>query len=650
MRDVAFAMCAAVAVGAVPLRAEEAAWRGAGRHVLVVHAAGSDDSRTAAEYYARRREVPAENLLGLDLARDPKAGRRWNYAEFFQRVLTPVSKRLAGKAGRDIAYIVTCPGVPMTMDTGHRPPAAEKGRRNWFARTGRRSVDQYLISAAANVEAGLGETTETDKKTKKQRTLPCPGRGAAGPLGAHGREVVLPLYGLYRRASRGRHIRRLRAEHPRIFDFRLVSRLGQGLDSARDMVDRALYAERHLRLPAGDEDGPRPEMWLDMKYHFAGDHVAAMSRLVPIVRGAPGSPFSRGEGLLGLWPVVIDTQAREIGSGNPGHKPTVTAKVAEVDATGLTLAAPGKAGRAKDAPGAYYFPPGWRVARVAPEAKKAKGGKGGSGPGTAPAGPVPTATIVGFDFMNNRLIVDSAAGFAAGDRIRAVWGGEFPATRCVIFYGFYGLCAFEDVRQFPPGALGVHVDSCCMNWARGAIGRGITATFGVTTEPLSAGIPYGDLLVLALARGYDWAEAVYGATRLGQRWAGVCFGDPLYAPFRSLQRPDRSRPVLGPVRVDAEGKDARLTASLAGKTDDELADVALFRLEYGPTAELGTTVDFYDWPDPASGKRVKGRRFGYSRHVARTLKGLRKGRVHHYRLTARDPAGLETTVKGTFTP
>ncbi|KPK79309.1 MAG: hypothetical protein AMJ81_13425, partial [Phycisphaerae bacterium SM23_33] len=211
---------------------------------------------------------------------------------------------------------------------------------------------------------------------------------------------------------------------------------------------------------------------------------------------------------------------------------------------------------------------------------------------------------------------------------------------------------YEDVFRFPPGALGVHVDSSCMRWAQQAMKRGIAATFGVTAEPLSAGIPYGNNLLLALASGYDWAESVYGALRLAQRWTGVVFGDPLYAPFRSRQLADKTPPVIGPVTVTPAGRGAVVVAaSLAGKTPDELADVALFQLEYGLTTQYGNTVEFHDWPEPQKARGVKARRFGYSRHFRRKLTGLAAGGTYHFRLTARDPAGLEThTADATFGP
>ena len=85
-----------------------------------------------------------------------------------------------------------------------------------------------------------------------------------------------------------------------------------------------------------------------MKYRFASDHVAAMSRAVALVQGMKGSPFARGEGLRTRWPLVIDTQPAEIGAGaQAGHKPTVTATIAAdgVDDKGVTLKPGRKAGR-----------------------------------------------------------------------------------------------------------------------------------------------------------------------------------------------------------------------------------------------------------------------------------------------------------------
>ncbi len=643
-------LLAALAVGAI---GDEAKWRTGAENVLVVFAAndadrdgsGSPDSAEAARYYAARRGVPEENLLGLTLKRQPGRGGEWTYPEFFEQILQPVAKKLSARpAGgtalsERVCYIVLCPGVPMTMIT-HPPPAKDEKSR-WRI-TRRRSVEGYLISVDENLRAGV----EADSAA--------PGPGASGPLGADPRELVLPIFLAYRNPAAAVHFRQLRQSRPDDFDFYLPARLGLDLASARDCLDGALYAERYLRLPEPPEQADAPAIWLDQKYDWgAHDHVAAMARAVAIAQGLPGTPFAEGKGLHRPWPLVIDNQSHEIGamvaqqqpatrsassnsSSAPApqrvqHKPTVTARIAAegVAEKSLTLTTPPRIGqREKDAPTALYFPPGCTITN-----------------GSA------SACVLGVDVANNRLLVDSVEGFAGGQTVRWTWPGQFPATDCFLFYGFYGLGRYEDVFEFPPGALGIHVDSACMTWARGAIGRGIAATFGVTTEPLSAGIPYGDQVLLALSGGYDWAEAAYGGLRLAQRWTGVLFGDPLYAPFRSAQLRDQTPPVLGkPVVTTVAGK-VIVSVALAGTSPDELADVALFRLEYGRTQSYGQMVDFYSWPEPGNSGRVEGRRFGYSRHFRWTLTGLEAGRTCHYRLTARDPAGLTSrTPDATFTP
>ncbi len=607
--------------------------RPTGANVLVVYQSddldrdknGTGESEESARYYAERRGVPAENLLGLSLNDEKGLKRNWDYRDFYERILTPIAGKLEGKAADGkpfklrIAYILTLPNVPDRMDTHH---AGDPKSRDFFAKTTRRSVDQYLISIEQNLAAGVDEATGA------------PGKGAAGPLGATRPEVSLPLFGRFARLDRARSFLQLRGQHPETFNFYLVTRLGVDERSARDMLDGALYAERYLRLPeAGEKPAWLPHIWLDQKYGFAADQVAAMSRTMLVVHGAGGSPFAAGKGLGRVWPLVIDNQLAEIGMASDGaqHRPTATATIAEggVDAKGVTLAANPKAPAGRDVPAVLYFAPGRVVSNGRAQAR-----------------------IVGADVGKNRLLLDSTAGFEAGQRISTVWGGAYPADDCFIFYGFYGLGQYEDVFRFPPGAMGIHVDSSCMNWARGAIGRGIAGTFGVTVEPLSAGIPYGDLLLLALGAGYPWADAVYGSLLLGQRWAGVTFGDPIYAPFQSQQLVDRTPPVLKPITIiRASGTDIIIRAELASGSADEAADVALFKLEYGATTDYGQTIDFYDWPQPEKSKGVAGRRFGYSRRIVKRLTGLEKGQTYHYRVTARDPAGLETRSEdGTFRP
>ncbi|MHC4718587.1 MAG: hypothetical protein ACYS5V_16580, partial [Planctomycetota bacterium] len=441
------------------LFAAEGPTRPDGANVLVVYAAngpdgdgnGQPDSKDAALYYASRRGVPSENLLGLELNRQTGKRGAWTYRAVFEQILKPVSAKLAAKGdggkplSERICYIVLCP--PMPTVTVALPPAV-KGEKSWFRKIRRRSIDGYLVSVDANVATGIDAETGL------------PPAGRTGPVGGKAQDMALPIYGAFRPPRP--HFRAMRREGKA--DFYLVTRLGVSLKTARDMLDGALYAERYLRLPGPDEPAAiRPAIWLDMKYKFAADHVAAMSRAVAAVQGVKGSPFALGRGLQRVWPLVIDNQPNEIGSGNPAHRPTVAATIASggVDEAGVTLTGPRRLSRGlPDVPTVLYFPPRCKVACFKPapprpkptttrKATTPKGAKPPAASRPAPPKPVATATAVAIDPARNRLLLDSTEGFREGYTVKHVWDGTFPTRDCFLFYGFYGLGKFEDVRQFP---------------------------------------------------------------------------------------------------------------------------------------------------------------------------------------------------------
>jgi uncharacterized protein (TIGR03790 family) len=107
-----------------------------GDEVVVVYNRNLPDSRSVAEYYAKRREIPKDRLIGLDLPQTERISRR----EFEQRLQKPLLKVLLdkklliypakGKAGRvskpseeseelpikaAIRYLTLCYGVPLKI-------------------------------------------------------------------------------------------------------------------------------------------------------------------------------------------------------------------------------------------------------------------------------------------------------------------------------------------------------------------------------------------------------------------------------------------------------------------------------------------------------------------------------------------------------
>ena len=105
-------------------------------------------------------------------------------------------------------------------------------------------------------------------------------------------------------------------------------------------------------------------------------------------------------------------------------------------------------------------------------------------------------------------------------------------------WGWYSGPNVRDVYTFVPGAVGAQMTSYTANAIRSPIaggwvplwlGKGITATWGATGEPFTAGYASGDNLLNHLWNGYSYGESAYIANPyLG--WMMVFVGDPLYTP------------------------------------------------------------------------------------------------------------------------
>ncbi|QYM77540.1 TIGR03790 family protein [Horticoccus luteus] len=124
--------------------------------------------------------------------------------------------------------------------------------------------------------------------------------------------------------------------------------------------------------------------------------------------------------------------------------------------------------------------------------------------------------------------------------------GTMPVTaRCdapAIYFGWYagnlnGPFALPDFR-FAPGAIALHIHSysaltlrsASSGWTGPLVARGVTATVGNVFEPYLDWTHRPDILMLALARGERWGDAVFYALP-ALSWQAVAIGDPLYRPF-----------------------------------------------------------------------------------------------------------------------
>lgn len=112
----------------------------------------------------------------------------------------------------------------------------------------------------------------------------------------------------------------------------------------------------------------------------------------------------------------------------------------------------------------------------------------------------------------------------------------------IFYFGWYagkvnGPFTLPNFR-FPPGAIALHIHSYSATtlhnpesgWSGPFVARGVTATVGNVFEPYLQLTHRPDLLLLALARGENFGDAVCYA-QPAFSWQTVTIGDPLYRPF-----------------------------------------------------------------------------------------------------------------------
>ncbi len=165
------------------------------------------------------------------------------------------------------------------------------------------------------------------------------------------------------------------------------------------------------------------------------------------------------------------------------------------------------------------------------------------------------------------------------------------------YLGWYRAYHYNDVFEWLPGAVGVHVDSFSAmrfrqpgSWCAGALEAGVTATAGAVWEPHIQGFIRGHRFLRAMAvDGFSLAEAAYQAIpRL--EWMMVVFGDPLFALHREYPAPElppepapepapdpvtEPAPEPGPEPAPEPPLDASLPAAMdSGPTTDALRDAS----------------------------------------------------------------------------
>src|SRR5215471_17226721 len=195
------------------------------------------DSQDVAEYYATRRGIPGDHLLGLAVTEGQGKPDSLAYPDFFRRVLAPTRQRLVELAARGahIHYIVTCYGMPLVVNTNL---AGKQGggpiQQPTDLNVPARALTGWLVNIEENFEAGFDRTT--GRPGPRGGATAAPG---SNPLGTTPGDIVLPwLRGAFDRPERGGSFKTLRAASPARRETYLVTHLGgETLEISLGLVD-----------------------------------------------------------------------------------------------------------------------------------------------------------------------------------------------------------------------------------------------------------------------------------------------------------------------------------------------------------------------------------------------------------------------------
>jgi len=110
-----------------------------------------------------------------------------------------------------------------------------------------------------------------------------------------------------------------------------------------------------------------------------------------------------------------------------------------------------------------------------------------------------------------------------------------------LYCGWYSLMEYVDAFEFVPGAVAYHIasgeaislrDPTATYWCKEILSHGAAATLGAVAEPFLRGIPRPDEFFGLLMTGQYTLAEVFALTNHYVSWRVIVLGDPLYNPFK----------------------------------------------------------------------------------------------------------------------
>lgn len=521
--------------------------------VLIIANANSRDSLTVAAHYAKRRGIPLQHIVALDLPMDDTMSRE----DYDRRLVAPVRQALQdNRIQHSIRVLVTVYGVPLRVS----PPTltAEEERR-------RRDVSDRLGAAQLQLEEVVHKARDLAMQPGSN-TVPLT-REAHGntPYERH----VIFLQRIDEAVQES--ITRVKSLNPSILDqeyprLETMVRQYQGV---------AGLAQLHHHLP---RENPASSGKADAQAlaEYAEGMQLLLGSLEFSIRSRRAQLYQQIEqvygayGVFGLASMELNLLSAEHADASVDSELSLLWK--DRDQYGVAWRQPNPLyhGFKKPPRGARRDIPLLMVSRL-------------DGPNASVAmrlvdrameaeqqGPIGTVYLDarGLNQSDTYGRYDQSlrdldafltehttyASNLENTDVRFHRPDEAPDV--ALYAGWYQLRHYEDAFTFRPGAIGYHMASAEAvsvhvatetGWCKNALERGITATLGSIGEPYLDAFPEPlEFVTLLMVGQYSLVEAYY-LTNRWVSWRMVLFGDPLYNPWKIKPAAKRSALTMFPL-------------------------------------------------------------------------------------------------------
>lgn len=506
--------------------------------LLLIYNANSTDSKELAEYYAERRAVPGQNLIGLDLPPVEEISR----VDYDEKIVRPLRRFLWDKnLAAKVRCLVTFYDVPLRV--GPRVlTEAEQARVSWMKAKHRRYL--ALLHGAINDLHALVEGVDPAQKAHIEREQDAE------------EELRMAFY-YYRKhlASRVAYMDEKEADAVRV-KFVPLAVTFDGLDGAEghltvtpDLLSKAAtdcLAEMRKGAPDLGDRAPitSPRNCMSDDYPQAIEEMAIWKGLAAaygvLDRDLTSMNFERSEAAVDselalLWwrPYKLVYQIANWLSCRANLYATDESDVVRKVLGEVTLMH-----CRLDGPSPQV------VRRMIDDAIEVEQ-RGLTGTVYVDLDPTRNTRQLAWQvraLLRFIELVGTKTTFqvVVDDNPELFQPGGCPHT--AMYCGWYSLMEYVDAFEFVPGAVAYHIasgeaislrDPTATYWCKEILANGAAATLGPVMEPFLRGIPRPDEFFGLLLTGQYTLAETFSLANPWVSWRVIVLGDPLYNPFKN---------------------------------------------------------------------------------------------------------------------